>query len=390
MANRIYILSGGSGSGKTELLNAMLKKNPESAIAPPKYSNRKKRDENDDIHTVRVSSFNKPEYTFVYSVNNNIYGFKAKEIIDCLKNGKNVFVIISDFRVIEEFKKHFGSLVSVIYIFRSMTEEELTAILNERKKENKKEQANNTTNDTEDKIRKNRLYLTQRQYVENISLFNHVILNRTGKKNEMYKQLNNIVKSYANGKIIPRSTGPVVFLIAAASGAGKKTLMHAMYTMGRRNIKVIVKYTNRGHQREDGPEIIPNTDVANTPEIDIKYPFNSNMYGVKSSDIWNNLATGYSQIIITNMNEFHQFQKIFGDIAIGVYLHATRTKDEIFEWQKKKLGNETDAQKKVAKMEDIHIGYIKNIAKFKHILLNTIEKEDLWEQMFRLIKYYQE
>jgi len=89
------------------------------------------------------------------------------------------------------------------------------------------------------------------------------------------------------------------------------------------------------------------------------------------------------------MDEFYQFTKIFGQSAIGVYLHATRTPDEIFELQKKKLESEEKAKQKVSKMEEIHQGYIKNIAEFKHVLLNTIEKEDLWEQMFRLIKHYQ-
>ena len=90
------------------------------------------------------------------------------------------------------------------------------------------------------------------------------------------------------------------------------------------------------------------------------------------------------------MNEFHQFNEIFGQAAIGVYLHATRTQDEIFELQKKKTGSEEKAERKVRKMEEIHQDYIKNINKFKHVLLNTIEKEDLWEQMFRLIKYYKD
>jgi guanylate kinase len=390
MANRIYILSGGSGSGKTEVLNAMLKKNPDTAVTPPKYSDREKRNLDDDIITIPINDFNKGKYTFVYAMNNNIYGFKASDIIKCLKKGKNVFIIISDLRIIEEIKKHFGSLVSVIYIFRNMTEDELTKILETRDKE--KLDSSSITEDTANKIRKNRLYLIQRQYVENIALFNHVILNRKDKKEEMYEQLRNIVQSYSDGKTIPRSNGPVVFLIAAASGAGKRTLMHAMYTMGRRNIKVIVKYTNRKRQDDDGPEIIPETEIDE--RFDIKYPFNSNWYGIKSSEIWNNLASGYSQIVITNMDEFCQFRNFFGDIAIGVYLHATRTQKEIFENQKGKLKNkenpEEEARKKIKKMEEIQKGYIEHIADFKHVLLNTIEKEDLWEQMFRLIKYFQE
>ena len=389
MANKIYILSGGSGAGKTVLLNAMLEKNPDTSITPQKYSDREKRNQDDDIKTIAIDDFNKEDYTFVYSMNNNFYGFKAIDIIDCLKKGKNVFIIISDFRIIEEIKKHFGSLVTVIYIFRNMSERELNKILETRNKQN--EDVNRQTDiskDTENKIRKNRLYSIQKQYVENIALFDHVILNRTNKQEEMYEQLKNIVDAYSKGQIIPRPKGSVIFLIAAASGAGKRTLMHAMYTMGKRTIKVIQKSTNRIAQEDDGPEIIPNTIIDE--KFDIHYEFNTNQYGIKSDEIWDNLAKGYPQIVITNMDEFKQFTKIFGQAAVGVYLHATRTQKEIFELQKKKLKSDEKARKKVQKMEEIHNGYINHIAEFKHVLLNTIEKEDLGMQMLNLIRYYQE
>jgi guanylate kinase len=390
MPSRIYILSGGSGAGKTEALNLMLLDTPDTSVSLPKYSDRKNRNAEDDIVTVNTKEFNKEEFTFVYSMNNNIYGFKAIDIIEHLKNKKNVFIIVSDLRVIEEFKKHFGTLVSVIYIFRNMNEEELNEILEKRKRENtNSSSSDNIANDTESKIRKNRLYLIQRQYVENIALFDHVILNRNGKKEEMLTQLKNIVTSYSIDRKIAQIKGPVIFLIAAASGAGKRTLMHAMYTMGRRSIKVIEKYTNRQAQPDDGKEIIPSTPIELDETFDIKYQFNNNWYGLRSGDIWNNLARGYPQIVITNMDEFHQFSKIFGSAAIGVYLHATRTQEEILQLQAWKLGSKEKAEKKVEKMEIIHQGYIENISNFQHVLLNTIEKEDLWEQMFRLIKYYQ-
>jgi guanylate kinase len=204
---------------------------------------------------------------------------------------------------------------------------------------------------------------------------------------EMYTQMENILKAYSEDIIKPRPTGPVIFMIAAASGAGKRTLMEAMYSMGRRTIKVIQKATNRNAQPGDGEEIIPNQLIDDGYAI--KYNFNGKMYGIKTDSIWENLAAGHPQIIVTNMDEFHQFSKIFGRAAIGVYLHATRTQEEILDFQTKKLNNEVEARKKVEKIEIIHQGYIREIAKFKHVLLNTIEKEDLWDQMFRLIKYYQ-
>lgn len=387
MAVKIYVLCGGSGSGKTELLNMILGDKIINAVTPKKYSNRKKRNNDDDVITVNESEFSKEEFTFVYAMNDYFYSFKAGDIINLLKTGKNVFLIISDLRIVEEIKKFFGIHVCILYLFRNMTETELHKILEER----------NITSpiisqekiETEKKIRTNRLYLIQRQYVENIAMFDHVILNRTDKIDEMLTQIRILVTaplSQQSNNLIAK--GAVIFLIAAGSGAGKRTLTHAMYSLGKKSITVVRKATDRIKQEDDGPEIV--CGVKNiVKNYDISYSFNKNKYGFKSSQIWDNLKKNIPQILITNMDEFYEFQNIFNGACICVYLHATRTERQILNWQEKKLGNKQKAKQKVQKLEEIHQGYIKNIHRFNHVLLNTIEKEDLWEQMFRLIKYYQ-
>ncbi len=381
---RIYIICGGSGFGKSLLLNMVTNSHNDElrASIPKKFTTRLSRSKSDDVKTVIEEELNKEEYTFVYAMNGHMYAYRASCVISLLKKGRNVFLIISDLRLIDEIKKFFGALVTVIYVFRNMTDKEFDKVQEHR------DVNGNIITSEEIKIRRNRLYLIQRQYVENISLFDHVILNRSGKIDELYMQIKNLVYDYNHKKngIFYKPKGPVIFLIAAASGSGKHTLIDAMYTLGKRAIKVVEKGTNRDVQPDDGKEIIPNEDIDK--DYDIKYEFNNNKYGFKSFVIWDNLASGLPQILITNMDEFHQFKKIFGDSAIGVYLHATRTPDQTLKWQLKKLKDKKKAQDKVDKMEDIHKGYIKNIGIFKHVLLNTIEKEDLWEQMFRLIQYY--
>ena len=76
----------------------------------------------------------------------------------------------------------------------------------------------------------------QRLYVENIAQFDHVVLNTTTPR-DMLQQVRNLVSAYRAGSIRRSSRGPVVFLVAAASGTGKRTLMDAMFTLGRRSIK---------------------------------------------------------------------------------------------------------------------------------------------------------
>lgn len=383
MTGRIYILCGGPGCGKSELLVRIIKDESFNAEIPPKYSNRERRDEHDDVYQVDENEFNKDEFTFVYAMNDFIYGFKAEDILKILRKGKNAFLIISDLRVIEEIKKFFGGYISVIYIFRNMSEQELVEILDEREKK----KTGNISNSNHQNIRKNRLYFIQRQYVENLALFDHVILNRKDKELELVQQAKNILDGHRK-EINPRPKGPVIFLIAAASGAGKKTLMDAMFTLGKKNINAVTKATDRQSQPGDGPEIVPGQVIAEDV-YDINYRFNDNLYGFKSSDIWDNIKDGKPQILITNIDEFQQFKDKFGVSVVYVYLHATRTKEQIYDWQVEKLnGDRNKAEEKVKKMEVIHQSYVDNIFKFQHVLLNTIEKEDLWEQMFRLMKHY--
>jgi len=379
MNARIYILAGGSCSGKTTLLNLIEETDLLNAVILQKYSDRKERDGNDDV--THVDDIKNGDYSFVYYMQDNFYGFKLNEIIEPLKNGKNVFLIISDIRVIEEIRNYFGEFVSVLYLFRNMSDDEFETYMKMREKGSKEKEDNSK------QIRKNRLYLIQRQYIENISLFDYVILNRKKESEKMLLQVKNITDGYINYGTKPHK-GPVIFLIAAASGAGKKTLMEAMYSLGSKSINVIKKETDRDQQPGDGPEIIAGVKNVKGKYI-INYSFGNNNYAIDDKIIWDNLKTGLPQIIITNMQQFHKFREIFGNSTVNIYLHATRTSKELYEHQLQKLnGDRNKAELKIKKVEQIHQDYIKNISLFHHVLLNTIKKEDLWDQMFKLIQYY--
>ncbi len=379
-SSKIYILVGGAGSGKTTLLNLVKESSSIKSQIPTKYSTRDKRGKEDDIEKISFSKLS--SFRFVYSMQDNFYGFKQEDLIEPLKKGLNVFIIISDLRTIREMQAFFGELVIVLYIFRNMTQEEFELILKERKK-GKKEKSNKSEN-----IRKNRLYLIQRQYIENITTFDNVILNRKNNSSEMLEQVKNIVNNSSNNHFTKNKKGPVIFLIAAASGAGKRTLMNAMWNLGRKSITVIKKETNRDKQLGDGDEIIPGVKDLKEKNYEITYPFNENLYGIDTEQIWDNLKLGLPQIVITNMQQFEKFKQIFGNLTVNIYLHSTRTKEEILEFQTKKLKSEEKAIRKVQKIDVVHSDYIENISKFRHILLNTIEKEDLWDQMFNLINSY--
>ena len=385
MAPRLYIISGSAGSGKSLLLKSIANQPTFKAAIAPKYSTRPQRvNEFDD--TNHVSEINDEEYTFVYPLQTHVYAIKAEEITARLAQGYNVFVALSDLRLVEEVKRYFGSLAVSFYIYRNLSSRQLRQILDEREKRRNGGERKPITFTKEGKSRVNRLYLMQRQYVENITLFDHAILN-TGLPENMLDQVTNIIAGYDAGIIRKGMKGPVIFLIAAASGSGKRTLMSAMYNFGRRFIEVIEKATTRPIHPDDGREIY-HVDKIDGATFDISYTFHKTEYGIETAKIWQNLARGRPQILITNMQQFENFRERFGPLAVCVYLHATRTKKQLYEWQLKRHGDAEKASLKVAELRRIHQDYVENIAKFQHVLLNTIEVEDFWEQMFRLVRFY--
>ena len=389
MSARLYIISGSSGSGKTELLSLIQNQATFKAVVAPKYSTRSERKgEFDDIR--HVDGINDEEYTFVYPMNNYTYGIKAEEITDLIGQGYNVFIILSDLRIVEEVKQFFGSIAVSLYIFRNLSADQLEKVLEEREMARGINQVDTVPLERQRQTRLNRLYFIQRKYVDNITLFDHIILN-IRKPQDMLQQVTNLVKGYENGIVHKDMRGPVIFLIAAAPGAGKRTLMTAMYDFGRKSITVVEKATTRTIHDDDGPEIY-HVDEIDPNKFNINYSFHDKYteYGIETERMWQNLSKGRSQIIITNMQQFHKFREMFGPLVVCVYLHATRTMKQLFEWQVERHGDEEKAKRKLEELDRIHQDYISNIAEFQHVLLNTLEKEDFWEQMLRLMQFYRD
>ncbi|CAD6494277.1 MAG: Guanylate kinase [Candidatus Argoarchaeum ethanivorans] len=389
MSSRLYIISGSSGSGKTELLDLIQNQATSKAVLAPKYSTRNERKgEFDDIR--HVDRIDDEEYTFVYPMNNYTYGIKAEEITDLLGRGYNVFIILSDLRIVEEVKQFFGSIAVSLYIFRNLSADQLEKVLEEREMARGINPVDTVPLERQRQTRLNRLYFIQRKYVDNITLFDHIILN-IRKPQDMLQQVINLVEGYENGIVHKDMRGPVIFLIAAAPGAGKRTLTTAMYGFGRKSITVVKKATTRKIHDDDGPEIY-HVDEINHTKFNINYSFHDKYteYGIETGIMWQNLSKGRSQILITNMQQFRKFREMFGPLVVCVYLHATRTMKQLFEWQVERHGDEEKAKRKVEELDRIHQDYISNIAEFQHVLLNTLEKEDFWEQMLRLMRFYRD
>lgn len=469
----LYIIMGASGSGKTTLLQYIVyEKNLCNAAI--KYSTRKTRPDEigndgrllmrDDVRHLPLKKLEK-KCDVLYEINNNKYGVNTKEIIKGLdSDSKGLVLILSNVRAIKFLKKKVedeGHLVKVIYLLSRMdSETEFTRTWQKRVAEeltkadnlsavNKKVKdingkiekellsfvSNLQKNPLELKIegvtklcnavtnllpqsesgkkRSEKIRLMFTQYVNNIGLFDYVILN-TSTKEDMFKQAINIIK-YNNDTNKQRLAkhkllkGPIVFVLCASPKSGKGTLMENLNIMGSSQIQITPKYADRDPAPNDkrdgmyakgktGFELeFPDGKENNcwTWSFHAAADGSSTRYAVKKEDIVSRLNKGVCQIFVSNFEQLERVTEendtnllnILNDIRarlVFIYLYRVRTFDEIDE-------QVLDERKRV-EINEVHDKYMKNITKIDHVIINpdySTYSEDLHDQMMSLIELYQ-
>lgn len=440
MTGRLYILTGASGSGKTELLNNLQKKSEFNIVKANKYSTRARRNDNDDvIHSATIDS---TTFDLVYNLNNVRYGIKFSDIEEQLENGKNVFIILSYIRVVKKLKLKFQDNVTVIYISSAVDSERLNKIHTDRyigtfepnEEQNLKlwgqfkrlkssvELQNwkmlfscmaELNNDWKQflplneslEVRTVKLRDFHKSYLDNIHIFDHVILNYKFDEGEngikgfdMYRQGCNILQFYLNGgKPKPHKNKPVIFVVAAASVAGKGTLLETIGDTSEKSIiSIITKQAKREAKTKDKRDgmIAIGKEGEFDKEFDIQWEFHKNKstgkgteYAISSKQISDNIEIGCSQIVISNTNQFDMFKQRYGERVVFIYLNRLQSREDK---EKYLLEHETlkDAQDKLSESDEVYENYIDKLVEFDHVLLNTSFQEDLYEQIFTLIEHY--
>lgn len=111
--NKLFILSGASGVGKSTLLNRLVLDN--FCGAANKYSERKRFNTLDDVIAVDDITDPNLECDLIYTMYGNKYGFSSKKIQEELEIG-NQILIANDVNTIDKIKTLFPNNVIVIYI----------------------------------------------------------------------------------------------------------------------------------------------------------------------------------------------------------------------------------------------------------------------------------
>lgn len=433
MSNKLFVVTGASGSGKTTLLNNLMAEADINIKKAPKYSTRKVRNENDDI--IYSKTITRKNFDLVYKLNEKTYGIKIDEIRKLLKGGTTLFIILSDIRVIKRLKKELKDLVVTLYISSAIDETLITKIQNDRYKKDfkltvadseklyrqflKLKSAINLNdwnrlfdfmgklmddwsaylperNSTE--IRKTKIRDFHKMYIDNINLFDHVILNHNyNDPHEMTHQVKNLLLFYKTNSIKVRKKKPPVFIVSAASGSGKGMLMESIQeVIGIENIKITNKMAKRSPKKsdkQDGMKAI-GKDGEFDEDFNLRWTFHKGEfhtgteYAVSEKEIKTNIQQGIPQIFVSNTEQVNRFKNILEDNAVFIYLHATRSDEEIKNFQYKNCKTEEEAKQRLKEIDDVHNSYINQIFDFDHVLLNTAYPEDMYEQMFTLIDHY--
>lgn len=212
------------------------------------------------------------ECDLVYQTYGIRYGLSTSYLRQLLEEGKTPYVVVNDIRAVEELKKVFPGKVLSLFLFRKipdLLDFQNEAIVRGNVKEN------------EIKDRYEKAISIYRMYIENIALFDRVILNAIEYddntlnnlgQNIIDKQLINIFKGVFSGKIklrlnssILHSNTPKTFVIAGNSASGKDQLVRAIQNLGKLQADIIPKYTVRIQEKDDENEMIcrlkPNEDL---------------------------------------------------------------------------------------------------------------------------------
>jgi len=264
----IITLTGASASGKSYVIEKIIEVSNEfhnmsvffNPVPFPKYTTREyraseivKRQKNEFVDVISIDEI-PLDCDLVYQTYGREYGLKTNDLKIKLNNGESPMVVINDVRAVEELKKCFKGNVLSLFLFRHVPNYEEF-----------KEEANKRGNTSDNELLERYIKATAlyRIYIENITIFDRVILNVKDEKDDKYKctklQIENILKGifYSQFSLNKnQSWGPKLFILSGNNASGKDDINLAIQKMGKLQAEVISKYTSRRQEEDDANEMI--------------------------------------------------------------------------------------------------------------------------------------
>lgn len=188
----IITLTGPAHCGKSTIREMFLRSATKyfDPVMIKKETTREERQSDDDVICVNELS---QKCDLVYEQYGVRYGMNTEELYKCLEEGKTPIVVLNDIRAVEDIKSILGSLVYSIFLYRRPAlYEEFYREERERYPEKKDDEIEKNA-----RTRYEKAQAIYRIYIENIQLFDKVILNSYG-KTETRRQVECIVRRFEN------------------------------------------------------------------------------------------------------------------------------------------------------------------------------------------------
>lgn len=275
------------------------------------------------------------ECDLVYQTYGKRYGINTNRIQELLDAGKSPYAVVNDIRAVEEIKEAFPNRVLSIFLFRKIPD------LFDYTKE---AEVRGNVSESEVNSRYEKAIAIYRMYIENIALFDKVILNaieyddetlNNPLKNILDRQLINVICGVLEGKVILRQNSaalrneiPKTFVLAGNAASGKDQLIRAIKDLGKMQAEIIPKFTTRRQEIDDEEEMI----CRLRPKMELLQELDEDSF----SDI-KNVLTEFDKVSITIQ---HRFRKEWEEMKRKVLENIPNGKDRF--WAKVKESNEEE------------------------------------------------
>lgn len=183
--SHLITITGPSGCGKSTALKYFISAE-RAGFCPkiiPKYTTRGRRDD-DGTEVVSGCERLPRKCDLVYEQYGVRYGLALEDIFSLLAEGRSPLVILNDVRTVEDVRVALGPQVRSVFIFRESPKlERYKALASER----------GSVDEGDLQRRYRKAEAIYRIYIENIHLFDHVVLNSFGRQ-ELRRQILKIIR----------------------------------------------------------------------------------------------------------------------------------------------------------------------------------------------------